>query len=83
MRTLLSMMFLFAVSAFATNGVTYDVVCSPRDDMCQYENVELSRKQLLEYIPIAQDTSDCMDEFCYNDTFEVIGLNPDYGLYMK
>lgn len=64
----------------------YDLWCDPQGDYCYYttndgSEYQLTRDELLDYIPIAQDTSDCMMEVCYNADMDVIGLNPDYHLF--
>jgi len=65
---------------------TYDLWCDPRGDYCYYTTddgtgYELTREELTTYIPIAQDTSDCDMEVCYDADMNVIGLNPQYHLY--
>lgn len=65
---------------------TYDLWCDPRGDLCSFtddEGVEykLSREYLPQHIPLAEDTSDCLQEVCYDDNMDVIGLNPDYHLF--
>lgn len=68
------------------NDGTYDLWCDPRGDYCHYtaddgSEYKLTRDELLDYIPLAVDTSDCMMEVCYDTDMEVIGLNPDYHLF--
>ncbi|HHM9419864.1 TPA: hypothetical protein ACRMDH_003937 [Pseudomonas aeruginosa] len=62
-----------------SNDVAFDIWCNPQGDYCDYQNQQLTRAQLPQFIPVAKNTSDCMLEFCYNAKTEVIGLNPDYS----
>lgn len=61
-----------------SSNTIFDIWCNPQGDYCDYQNQQLTRAQLPQFIPVAKDTSDCMLEFCYNAKTEVIGLNPDY-----
>lgn len=68
------------------NDGTYDLWCNPRSDYCHYtaddgSKYKLTRDELLDYIPLAADTSDCMMEVCVNADMEVIGLNPSYSIF--
>ncbi|XKH61866.1 hypothetical protein LG290_04525 [Halomonas sediminis] len=70
----------------SATGNVYDLWCDPRGDLCTFTdsdgtNYKLSREYLPQHIPIAADTSDCMQEVCYDENMEVIGLNPDHHLY--
>lgn len=61
---------------------TFDVYCSPRSDTCTFgaDNREVEREDLPKLMPVG-GSDNCIDEFCYNDYQEIIGLNPDYGLF--
>lgn len=65
--------------------VTYDLWCNPMGDTCYLpdangNDMELVRQQLPDYVPFAEDTSNCSLEVCYAPNGQdVIGLNPDYS----
>lgn len=68
----------------ANSAVTYELWCSPREDLCSYTDANgnrhrLERDELPDYIPIATDVSDCADEVCYDANGDVIGLNPGWS----
>lgn len=57
---------------------TFDVWCNPVGDNCVLNTKPIARARLKAHVPLADDTSNCSLEFCYNDNDDVIGLNPDY-----
>lgn len=65
----------------------YDIWCNPKGDDCYFTTNtggrKLSRARLRAHIPMADDTSNCVLEFCYNEQQSVIGLNPAYPLWAK
>lgn len=70
----------------SSTQTTYDLWCNPKGDVCLYTDEQgteyrLSREELPNYIPMADDTSDCFGETCVNAEMNVIGLNPDYGVW--
>lgn len=65
----------------------YDIWCDPEGDNCYLTTTtggrKLSRERLRAHIPMADQSAYCSLEFCYNDTDDVIGLNPEYALWKK
>lgn len=61
-----------------------DIWCDPQGDTCSTPKGELSREALPKHFKFADanDSSlDCMQELCYNQNQDVVGLNPNYSLY--
>lgn len=63
---------------------TLDIWCNPLGDTCSTPKGELSREALPKHFKFADandSTLDCMEELCYNQNQDVVGLNPNYSLY--
>lgn len=61
-----------------------DIWCDPQGDTCTTPKGELSREELPKHFKFADVNSqgiDCMQELCYNQNQDVVGLNPEYSLY--
>lgn len=69
------------------NPRIYDIWCSAKGDDCFLTTTtggrKLSKSRLKAHIPMADQTTDCSLEFCYNASGDVIGLNPEYPLWSK
>lgn len=63
---------------------TLDIWCDPQGDTCTTPKGELSREELPKHFKFADISAqgvDCMQELCYNQNQDVVGLNPEYSLY--
>ena len=61
-----------------------DIWCDPQGDTCTTPKGELSREELPKHFKFADVSAqgvDCMQELCYNQNQDVVGLNPEYSLY--
>lgn len=64
-------------------GDVVDVWCDPKGDTCDLNDRVVQRKDLPEFVNKALNADNCVREFCYNQSQDVIGLNPEYMLWSK
>ena len=57
--------------------------CDPKGDTCDLNDRVVQRKDLPEFVNKALNADNCVREFCYNQSQDVIGLNPEYMLWSK